>query len=300
MNAKQYKQTSLFKRPLSSNKPKIKSNIPLFNPFSHKYFNYFQSPTRDEELFLIKKKFLNHSKNAKSTSTSTFLSFISSINNFYLSNKRHDNLFNKSSKNNHMILTSMDNSSLINSKDKIMPYSCINNSYIINKTRKIKNKKTPESSDNEKTKLVITSKTRKNSNEKNSAEKNLLQKLNDLQINPSKSKCNSYRKSSVGNSTKRIINPNKNKNYFNNVLSNHQNSNNTKAKGNNLYHNSNNNFNVNINFLEDYLKKAKDIKHKQKIKNISFNNLANISYKKIKSPHNKNVNTNNSNSNLIN
>ena len=143
----QFRYVSLSKRPLTGKKSKLKSFVPSFIQSSRKYTNYFQSPSKDEELLLVKKKFIKLSKKGKSTSS--FLSFITSINNLYLHKKKYEyNTNNKTSKNNNnLILTSMDNSSIINSKDKIRSYNSNNNSnnnISINKSRKKSKKKTPE------------------------------------------------------------------------------------------------------------------------------------------------------------
>ena len=70
----QFRYVSLSKRPLTGKKSKIKSFVPSFIQSSRKYSNYFQSPSKDEELLLFKKKFIKLSKKGKSTSS--FLSFI--------------------------------------------------------------------------------------------------------------------------------------------------------------------------------------------------------------------------------
>lgn len=224
----QFRYVSLSKRPLTGKKSKLKSFVPSFIQSSRKYSNYFQSPSKDEELLLVKKKFIKLSKKGKSTSS--FLSFITSINNLYLNKKKYEyNMNNKTSKNNNLILTSMDNSSIINSKDKIISYISNNNSnnnISINKSRKKSKKKTPEpkyfsknkingcsftttggnDKSKNKNKNKIMSKTGLNS-KKNSKEKEikkekkknnkiLIKKLNEIQIiNTVKPNCNSYRTS---------------------------------------------------------------------------------------------------------
>ena len=53
MKASKFRYVSLSKKPLQGNKNKVKPFIPTFIS-SRKYTNYFQSPSRDEDL-LIKK-----------------------------------------------------------------------------------------------------------------------------------------------------------------------------------------------------------------------------------------------------
>ena len=318
MKTSQFRYVSLSKRPLAGNKSKLKPFIPTFIS-SRKYTNYFQSPSRDDEL-LIKKKFIKLSKNGKSTSS--FLSFISSINNIYSNTKKHDKgVINKTLKNNnYLILTSIENSSIVNSKEKKISYNSNNNSNNIslNKSRKKSNKKKkPESkyiyknkncgssrtttAANEKSKnnhkyskTALNSKKNSKEKDKRSIEKlktykkNKDKRLNEIQlINTIKSNCNSYRISGKGGgggitTTKGRIYPFSNKNILNSILSH------LERPKNNKIHN-----NLNIrNIFDDYLKRAKDIKYnkKNKIKNISYNNY--INNKKIKSPVNKNMSMN--------
>ena len=321
----QFRYVSLSKRPLTGKKSKLKSFVPSFIQSSRKYTNYFQSPSKDEELLLVKKKFIKLSKKGKSTSS--FLSFITSINNLYLHKKKYEyNTNNKTSKNNNnLILTSMDNSSIINSKDKIRSYNSNNNSnnnISINKSRKKSKKKTPEpkyfsknkingcsftttgGNDKSKNKNKIISKTGLNS-KKNSKEKEitkektkgkkknnkiLIKKLNEIQIiNTVKPNCNSYRTSGgIGillNNNKGRAYPFSNKNVLDSIFYRLE-----KPKTGKI---QNNNLNA-INIFDDYLKKAKDIKNNKKAKNINYNNFnySNISNRKMQSPVNKNLSMN--------
>ena len=319
----QFRYVSLSKRPLTGKNNKLKSFVPSFIQSSRKYSNYFQSPSKDDELLLVKKKFIKLSKKGKSTSS--FLSFISSINNLYLHKKKYEyNMNNKTSKNNNnLILTSIDNSSIINSKDKIISYNSNNNSHNINmnKSRKKSKKKTPElkyfnknkingcsftttgGNDKSKNKNNIISKTGLNS-KKNSKEKEvrkekkkgkknnnkiLIKKLNDIQIiNTIKPSCNSYRTSGgIGlllNNKGRAY-PFTNKNILDSIFYRLEKPKTSKIQSNNL--------NL-INIFDDYLRKAKGIKNNKKAKNINYNNFnySNVSNKKIQTPVNKNLSMN--------
>ena len=124
--------TSLSKRPISSAKSfKYPTSIPSPKNTSRKISNNIQSPTKDDELILIKRKFLNKSKHVKSTST--YLSFASPNNYIYLNKQNKLNSTIKS----QLILTSMDNSSILHSKDKIFSYLNNSNYYSNNKNNSI-------------------------------------------------------------------------------------------------------------------------------------------------------------------
>ena len=319
MKASQFRYVSLSKRPSQGNKNKIKSFIPAFIS-SRKHTNFFQSPSRDDDL-LIKKKFIKLSKNGKSTSS--FLSFISSINNLYSNTKKHENnLVNKTTKNNnYLILSSLENSSIVNSKD--IKINSINNSNnkSLNKNRIISNiKKTPESKYFYKNKNSVSSRTTTGANEKskndynysktalnskiNSKEKdknneeklktykkNKDKKLNEIHfINTIKSNCNSYRKSGKGGGGGTTTTmrgkefPFSNKNILNSILSHLE-----RPKKDRIH----NNLNIR-NIFDDFVKRAKEIKSSNKniIKNISYNNnYVNLNNKKKKS-ENKNISIN--------
>ena len=321
-----FRYVSLSKRPLTGSKNKLKSFIPSFIPSSRKYSNCFHSPSRDEELLLVKKKFIKLSKNGKSTSS--FLSFISSINNLYLNTKKHENnVFNKTSKNNQIILTSMDNSSIVNSKDKILSYNSNNNSnnLSVNKSRKKSKKKskkkTPESkysntkrifknsfsitggNDNSKHKNKMNSKTtlnsRKNSKEKDNKkgeiikgyknsnkDKILIKKLNEIQI-INTAKPNCNSYRTSGGAT--MLTKGRPNPFSNKNILDSILSRLEKPKTSKI----NNNLNI-MNIFDDYLKKSKIIKNNQTSKNKNINNFnySNISNKKLKSPVNKNLSMN--------
>ena len=115
---------------------KNKSIIPNFIDSSNKYPNYLQSSLKEDDLLLLKRKIKSYSKIHSHSSSNTNKikkaaksSHVSNIlfNNYYLLKpKKINNLIDKSSKN-QLMLTSVNNSSIIqSSKDKVHSYS-INN-----------------------------------------------------------------------------------------------------------------------------------------------------------------------------
>jgi len=115
---------------------KNKSIIPNFIDSSNKYPNYLQSSLKEDDLLLLKRKIKSYSKihshssnNTNKTKKAKKSSHVSNIlsNDFYLLKpKKANNLIDKSSKN-QLMLTSVNNSSIIqSSKDKGHSYS-INN-----------------------------------------------------------------------------------------------------------------------------------------------------------------------------
>ena len=103
------------KRPSSFIKFKNSSIIPSSLKSNRKLYNHYLSPNKENEILLIKQKFLNNKKNYNFQSS--YFSFLAPILNF----KKQSEITNKSKKN-HLILTSIDNSSLVKGKDKIFPY----------------------------------------------------------------------------------------------------------------------------------------------------------------------------------
>ena len=114
--------------------------IPNFlDSTSNKYSNYLQSSLKEEDTFLLKRKLKNYSKihshsnsntnknnenNKKNNKipVSSYISYMSPGNN-YLLKKKKDNIFIEKALKNHLILTSMNNSSIIHSsKDKGLSY----------------------------------------------------------------------------------------------------------------------------------------------------------------------------------
>ena len=112
------KYSNLSKRPSSSIKFKNYSIIPSSLKSNAKLYNHYHSPDKENEILLIKQKFLN---NKKLNLHSSYFTFLTPINFYNLKNKG-EICSNQSDKNN-LILTSIDNSSLIKTKDKIFPYA---------------------------------------------------------------------------------------------------------------------------------------------------------------------------------
>ena len=130
------------------NKGKFKTVVPNYiDSFSNKYPNYLQSSLNDD-IFLLKRKLKGYSKIHSHSSNNTnknmeqnkiinnkmpiasYINSISPINNYLMKNKKENNYdnnyINKSSKN-HLMLTSINNSSIVgSSKEKGLSYS-INN-----------------------------------------------------------------------------------------------------------------------------------------------------------------------------
>ena len=275
--------TSLSKRPISSSKSnKNPQSIPSPKNSSRKQSNNHNSPSKEDELNLIRKKFLHKSKHSKSSSS--YLSFASPINHKILNKQSKLNNTIKS----QLILTSMDNSSIIYSKDKIYSYmnnsnyysnnnknsslnkSLNNKSISISVKKKIKDNINNNNNNNtnnnanisinnnhQKKQFAFTAiSSRKNSNDKIKSN----EKENKNALNHKSSKINSisfshkniYKskisKKSMNTSNDNSINNSTLKNIFNQNIN---------------FYNNNNKFS--INFLSNYLKSKK----KQKIKNPS-------------------------------
>ena len=263
--------TSLSKWPITSIKNfKYPTSIPSPKNSSRKFSNNIQSPTKEDELTLIKKKFLKNIKHLKSTSS--YLSFISQNNKLSLNKK---NKLSQSFKN-QLILSSMDNSSIVYSKEKIFSY--LNNSYKNNSMNKSLNNKSisnlKKKKDNNHThsnnNLISKSLNQKKftfmaiSYRKNSVEKNKnIQKLNLNQ-----------KKNSISFCDKTMNKKNKFINTSNDNLNN-------KNIPNMKFYNNYYNHKININSLQNYLGLLKNQKN---------NNLSNksISINNISSSQNKN------------
>ena len=91
------------KRPSSFIKFKNSSLAPTSLKSNRKLYSHYHSPDKENELALIKQKFLNNKKNNKFQSS--HFSFLSPILNF---KKQSEIISNKKIKNN-LILTSIDN-----------------------------------------------------------------------------------------------------------------------------------------------------------------------------------------------
>ena len=257
--------TSLTKHPISSiKKNKYLTSFPSPKNSSKKYSNNIQSPPKDIELNLIKKKFLHKSKHTKSSSS--YLNFASPINNMKLNKQSKLENTIKS----QLILTSMDNSSIVYSKDKIYSYindsnyhsnyknnSLNNKSISINVKKKIDNGNHSHYNNlnyngkhHKKQFSFTTINSRKSSNEKKyNIDKDInIFNLKNSKANPiSLSSKNIYKKQ---NSKKSINTSNNNITYHNSL----KNIFNQNIK---FYNNQNFNHKFSINFLANYLKEKK-------------------------------------------
>ena len=130
--------TSLSKRPKSGEKDKYQTIINTKIQTKNKYASYFQSPNKGEDLLFIKKKFQKMKKNSKEKSknktsnnnnnsnthtniSSSRISFMSPINKNYC-NKKQNFALTKFLKN-KLILNSIDSTSFVTSKEKVIPYN---------------------------------------------------------------------------------------------------------------------------------------------------------------------------------
>ncbi len=132
------------KKTKSTKKGKYKTVIPNFiDSTSNKYSNYLQSSLKEDDIFLLKRKLKGYSKIHSHSSSnnyknnenhknnhkmpmSSYINYMSPGNN-YLSKKKKENIYIDKTTKNHLMLTSMNNSSIIqSSKEKILSYS-INN-----------------------------------------------------------------------------------------------------------------------------------------------------------------------------
>ena len=138
------KYMNFTKKTKSTKKGKYKTVIPNFiDSTSNKYSNYLQSSLKEDDIFLLKRKIKGYSKIHSNSSSNTnknnennknnnkmpissYISYLSPGNN-YLIKKKKDNIYMDKSAKNHLMLTSMNNSSIIHSsKEKGLSYS-INN-----------------------------------------------------------------------------------------------------------------------------------------------------------------------------
>jgi hypothetical protein len=131
--------STLTKRPKSGEKDRYKTIINTKIQTQNKYASYFQSPNKGEDLLFIKKKFQKMKKNSKDkiknkTSTisknnnsnpnnnisSSYINFMSPINKNYCNKKQNFALTNFLK--NKLILNSIDSTSFVTSKERVMPY----------------------------------------------------------------------------------------------------------------------------------------------------------------------------------
>ena len=260
----------------------------------------------------------NNNNNHVHSNSSLFINFFSPVNNphFYQNKKNKSNvqsIINDSQKNNNMVLTSVDNNSIVGSKDKILAYNNQNNNNINIQNKK--NKRYPKTALN----------SRKNSVDKKQNNKSLFQKCqkiynkNSVNINSNRNRM--FQNTNVKTySNKNLLNKNHNskikfgESNFNNYINNsklQKNLNNKKgihSLTHYIYNNNNNNINHKKNvsithtakispaasFINNNSKSLKSInviKNKSKISEI---------IKNAKNEKNKNINIENNNENNIN
>ena len=199
------KYSNLSKRPSSFVKFKNYSKIPSSLKSNSKLYNHYHSPDKENEILLIRQKFLNNKKSKLHPSYFTFLTPI----NFYNLKKKGEISSNQSAKNN-LILTSIDNSSLIKTKDKIFPYDTKTKKSIYNNNKKcdLKNIKYNNIS---LANILLANKRKKTK-----------KKLKRITPDQNNNKSYNYKKNSKLNTEKR--NNKKTKNYFTSSLRSRKNS----------------------------------------------------------------------------
>jgi hypothetical protein len=159
------------KKNKSINKGKFKTVIPNYmDSFSNKYPNYYLQSSLNEDIFLLKRKLKGYSKIHSHSSNNanknveinknmnnkmpiiSYINSISPINNYLMKKKKdsfNENIYaNKSSKR-HMMLTSINNSSIIYSaKEKGLSYSNNNASNYQSNINNNLNKKSLKNNEN--------------------------------------------------------------------------------------------------------------------------------------------------------
>ncbi len=285
-------------------KSKFKTVIPNYiDSFSNKYPNYLQSSLNDD-IFLLKRKLKGYSKIHSHSSNNTnknmeqnknnkmpitsYINSISPINNYLMKKKKesnydNNNYLNKSSKN-HLMLTSINNSSIIYSakeKEKGMSYS-INN---------ISNYQSNNNVNNLYSNHINKKNSGKNSNnsfqKKNSVE-------NDLDIFNQKN-------FGVGgiNANNGIGNANVNGNICGNGIN--SNNDNTNKYENNIIkkHMKDKKYSItSVNSRKNSIDKDKEeLDIVKKLNKLNFNGLFNNNYNNKRIVYSSKISTNNSNSN---
>ena len=150
------KYLNFTKKNKSKKKSKLKNISNFFIDSSNKYSNVIQSSLREEDMFLLKRKLKGSNKGHSHSSTnanknieqnksnkmpvSTYMSYLSPGNNHLLKKKKKEKPLKDKSLKHHLMLTSMNNSSIINSsKDKILSYMNNISNYQSNKSSKHNN-----------------------------------------------------------------------------------------------------------------------------------------------------------------
>ena len=313
------KNKSLYNHSLKRQITNTQKNLnlfPLLFQISKKNFQHTKLIKEDISLGIQNKNINNvnnNNKNHSLSNSSLLINFFSPVHNphFFQNKKNKSNIqsiINDSQKNNNIVLTSVDNNSVIGSKEKILSYN--QNKNIQKKSKS--NKKYPKTALN----------SRKNSVDKKRNKKSIFQKCqkvynkNSVNINSNRNKIfqnvnvKTYSNKNLlnknSNSTKKFVESNFN-NYINNSKL-QKNQNNKKSRTKNLTHflyNTNHNI-IKNNFTHN--KKNVSITHTAKVSPaVSFINNNSKSLKSINSIKNKskvneiikNINNDNNNKNIM-
>ena len=312
------KNKSLYNHSLKRQITNTQKNLnlfPLLFQISKKNFQHTKLIKEDVSLGIQNKNINNNNnnKNHSLSNSSLLINFFSPVHNphFFQNKKNKSNIqsiINDSQKNNNIVLTSVDNNSVIGSKEKILSYN--QNKNIQKKSKS--NKKYPKTALN----------SRKNSVDKKRNKKSIFQKCqkvynkNSVNINSNRNKIfqnvnvKTYSNKNLlnknSNSTKKFVESNFN-NYINNSKL-QKNQNNKKSRTKNLTHflyNTNHNI-IKNNFTHN--KKNVSITHTAKVSPaVSFINNNSKSLKSINTIKNKskvneiikNINNDNNNKNIM-
>ena len=292
------------KRPISNTNKNL-NLYPLFIQITKKGTQH--SKLKEEEISLGNKNNnlninnISNNNNHIHSNSSLYINFFSPVHNphFYQNQKNKSNIqsiINDSQKNNNnMVLTSVDNYSVLGSKEKILAYNQNNNNIIIQNKNKRKYPKTALNS-------------RKNSVDKKRSNKSLFQKCQKV-YNKNSVKLNSNRNRIFQNnnvktySNKNLLNNNKNskinfgESNFNNYIKNSKIQKNITNKKNQMENFTNFLYNSNNNNTH---KKNVSITHTAKISPaVSFINTNSKSLKSINNNKNKSSIKNDKNKNSI-
>ena len=311
------KNKSLYNHSLKRQITNTQKNLnlfPLLFQISKKNFQHTKLIKENISLGIQNKNINNNNnKNHSLSNSSLLINFFSPVHNphFFQNKKNKSNIqsiINDSQKNNNIVLTSVDNNSVICSKEKILSYN--QNKNIQKKSKS--NKKYPKTALN----------SRKNSVDKKRNKKSIFQKCqkvynkNSVNINSNRNKIfqnvnvKTYSNKNLlnknSNSTKKFVESNFN-NYINNSKL-QKNQNNKKSRTKNLTHflyNTNHNI-IKNNFTHN--KKNVSITHTAKVSPaVSFINNNSKSLKSINTIKNKskvneiikNINNDNNNKNIM-
>ena len=269
------------KRPTSNNKKNL-NLIPLFIQITKK--NMIHSQNKEDESSLNHKKKnlnINNSSNNNNmhSSSSLYINFMSPINNINKNinniNRSKKELVNNESMKNKMILTSVDNSSVIASKEKILSYNQ-------NNKQKKKNNQNNHKKQDSINNIILNGVGGMGVKKKNSKNKKYpLTSLNSRKNSVDKKKSN---KSSL-HKYQQFYNKNSNRNK------NFQNTNVNTCSNKNLLQNNNTNNKVIFGFssFNNYMRNSKIQKNMNKKNKISSQNISHFLYNNIKKYPGKNI-----------